>query len=213
MQMPMEDKKIIINVGRQLGSGGHDIAKMLAADFGCKFYDKELLNLAAKESGFSKRFFEQSDEHKGFFKSLLNFHIPCITDACFYKNDISQESLFLFQSNAIKKAADEGSCVFVGRCADYVLREYPNTVSVFITANIDDRIERVRRRYLCDEETAAKVIENQEGDRSSYYNYYTGKRWGHSSSYDLCVNSSILGLDMTEDFIKDFIRKRFNIEG
>lgn len=209
----MEDKKIIINVGRQLGSGGHDIAKMLAADFGCKFYDKELLNLAAKESGFSKRFFEQSDEHKGFFKSLLNFHIPCITDACFYKNDISQESLFLFQSNAIKKAADEGSCVFVGRCADYVLREYPNTVSVFITANIDDRIERVRRRYLCDEETAAKVIENQEGDRSSYYNYYTGKRWGHSSSYDLCVNSSILGLDMTEDFIKDFIRKRFNIEG
>ena len=211
--MPMEDKRIIINVGRQLGSGGHDIAKMLATDFGCKFYDKELLNLAAKESGFSKRFFEQSDEHKGFFKSLLNFHIPCITDACFYKNDISQESLFQFQSDAIKKAADEGSCVFVGRCADYVLREYPNTVSVFITANMNDRIERVRRRYLCDEETAAKIIENQEGDRSSYYNYYTGKRWGHSSSYDLCINSSVLGLDMTEAFIRAFIRKRFKIEG
>ena len=211
--MPMEYKKIIINVGRQLGSGGHDIAKMLATDFGCKFYDKELLNLAAKESGFSKRFFEQSDEHKGFFKSLLNFHIPCITDACFYKNDISQESLFQFQSDAIKKAADESSCVFVGRCADYVLREYPNTVSVFITANMDERIERVRRRYLCDAETAAKIIENQESDRSSYYNYYTGKRWGHSSSYDLCINSSILGLDMTEAFIRAFIRKRFNIEG
>lgn len=205
----MEDKKIIINIGRQLGSGGHDIAKMLARDFGCKFYDKELLNLAAEESGFSKKFFEQNDEQKGFFKSLFHIHMPFASDTTFYNNKFSQESLFQFQSDAIKKAADEGSCVFVGRCADYVLRDYENTVSVFITADMKDRAMRVSRRHLCDMETAERIIENQESDRSSYYNYYTGKKWGHGASYDLCINSSILGIEETELFIKAFIRKRF----
>ena len=163
----MEDKKIIINIGRQLGSGGHDIAKMLARDFGCKFYDKELLNLAAEESGFSKKFFEQNDEQKGFFKSLFHIHMPFASDTTFYNNKFSQESLFQFQSDAIKKAADEGSCVFVGRCADYVLRDYENTVSVFITADMKDRAMRVSRRHLCDMETAERIIENQESDRST----------------------------------------------
>ena len=208
----MEDKKIIINIGRQLGSGGHDIAKMLARDFGCKFYDKELLNLAAEESGFSKKFFEQNDEQKGFFKSLFHIHMPFASDTTFYNNKFSQESLFQFQSDAIKKAADEGSCVFVGRCADYVLRDYENTVSVFITADMKDRARRVSRRHLCDMETAERIIENQESDRSSYYNYYTGKKWGHGASYDLCINSSILGIEETELFIKAFIRKRFAME-
>ena len=208
----MEDKKIIINIGRQLGSGGHDIAKMLAKEFGCKFYDKELLDLAAQESGFSKKFFEQNDEQKGFFKSLFHIHVPFASDTTFYNNKFSQESLFQFQSDAIKKAANENSCVFVGRCADYVLREYENTVSVFITANMKDRTARVSRRHLCDEETAERIIENQESDRSSYYNYYTGKKWGHSASYDLCINSSILGIEKTEEFIKEFIRKRFGME-
>ncbi len=208
----MENKKIIINVGRQLGSGGHDIAKMLAKDFGCTFYDKELLNLAAQESGFSKKFFEQNDEHRGFLKSLFHIHVPFASDTSFYNNKFSQESLFQFQSDAIKKAADAGSCVFVGRCADYVLRDYENVVSVFITSDMKDRTMRVSRRHLCDEETAERIIENQESDRSSYYNYYTGKKWGHSASYDLCINSSILGIEMTEAFIKAFIKKRFGME-
>lgn len=121
----MSEKKIIINVGRQLGSGGRDIAKMLAQHFGCKYYDRELLNLAAKESGFSEKFFEQNDEQKGFFKSLFHLNVPFLGSANFYNNNLSQESLFKFQSDAIRKAADEGSCVFVGRCADYVLRDYP----------------------------------------------------------------------------------------
>ncbi len=208
----MENKKIIINVGRQLGSGGHDIAKMLAKDFGCTFYDKELLNLAAQESGFSKKFFEQNDEHRGFLKSLFHIHVPFASDTSFYNNKFSQESLFQFQSDAIKKAADEGSCVFVGRCADYILRDYENMVSVFITADMKDRAMRVSRRHLCDAETAERIIENQESDRSSYYNYYTGKKWGHGASYDLCINSSILGIEETEAFIKTFIKKRFGME-
>lgn len=208
----MTDRKIIINVGRQLGSGGHDIAKMLARDFGCKMYDKELLDLAAQESGFSKKFFEQNDEQKGFLKSFFNVHVPFVSDSGFYNHTFSQEGLFLFQSNAIKKAADSGSAVFVGRCADYVLRDYPDTISVFITANIDDRIARVSKRHVCDSATALKIIENQEKERSSYYNYYTGKKWGHSSSYDLCVNSSLLGYDRTEAFIRAFIKERFNLD-
>lgn len=208
----MADRKIIINVGRQLGSGGHDIAKMLAKDFGCTMYDRELLDLAAKESGFSKKFFEQNDEQKGFLKSLFHMHMPLVSDSSFYNHAFSQEGLFLFQSDAIKKAAEAGPAVFVGRCADYVLRDYPDTVSVFITADMSDRIERVSRRHLCDNATAAKIIENQEKVRSSYYNYYTGKKWGHSSSYDLCINSSLLGFEGTEAFIKSFIRQRLGID-
>ena len=207
----MDDKKIIINVGRQLGSGGRIIASMLAKDFGCKFYDKELLNLAAKESGFCEKFFEQNDEQKGFLKSFFYAHMPFLSSSGFYNNRLSQESLFQFQSDAIRKAAQEGSCVFVGRCADYVLREYDNTVNIFITADIKERIECVAKRHGCGAETAMKIINARESERSTYYNYYTGKKWGYSASYDLCVNSSILGMEKTEELIKDFIRKKFGM--
>ena len=126
-------KHIIINVGRQLGSGGHDIGRMLALDFQAKYYDRELLNLAAKESGLSEKIFEENDEKKGFFRGLLNIGTPHASGGG-YKSGITQESLFQFQSDAIMKAAKEGSCVFVGRCADYVLRDFGNTVNIFITA-------------------------------------------------------------------------------
>ena len=150
--------KIIINVGRQIGSGGHIIAEKLAKDFGCKCYDRELLNLAAKESGFSEKFFEQNDEQKGFFKSL-----------------------------------------------------FKNVINIFITANIDDRIKAVCKRKNIDRAAARKFIESHEEQRASYYDYYTGKKWGHSESYDLCINSSHLGIEETEKFIAEFIRKKFNL--
>ncbi len=205
------DKKIIINVGRQIGSGGRIIAKMLAEEFNCKFYDKELLDLAAKESGFSKKFFEQNDEQKGFLESLFHVRVPLMGESNFYKDNLSQDSLYKFQSDAIKKVADESSCVFVGRTADYVLRDCENTVSVFITANLDERINAVSKRHGFDSATAEKYIRSQEETRASYYNYYTGKTWGHSESYDLCVNSSLLGLEGTELFIAEFIKKRFEL--
>ena len=149
--------KIIINVGRQIGSGGHIIAEKLAEDFGCKCYDRELLNLAAKESGFSEKFFEQNDEQKGFFKSLFHTHLPFLSDNNFYHNDFSQEGLYKFQSDAIRKAADEGNCVFVGRTADYVLRDYKNVINIFITANIDDRIKAVCKRKTSTEPAPASL--------------------------------------------------------
>ena len=198
---------LIISEGRQLGSGGRTIAKMLADEFGCKFYDREVLNLAAKESGFSEEFFEKNDERKGFLDQIFHMHVPFISDSSFYDNGLSQENLFRLQSDAIRKAATESPCVFVGRCADYVLREHKNMVTVFVTADIDERITNVCHRRNCSPDEARKLIESREDTRSSYYNYYTGKRWGDSSSYDLCVNSSLLGLEGTKNFIADFVRR------
>jgi len=202
---------IIINIGRQLGSGGRVIAQKLAQEFDCQFYDKEILNLAAKESGFSEKIFEQNDEHKGFLKSLFHMRVPHVSDVNFYKSNISQEGLFQFQSDAIRKAAKKGSCVFVGRCADYILRDMPNVVNIFVTADIDWRAEQVIKRHQCTKEEALKIIHHAESSRASYYNYYTGKRWGDAASYDLCVDASILGIEETEKYIANFIRKRFHL--
>lgn len=204
------NNKIIICIGRQLGSGGHDIGRMLALDFQAKYYDREILNLAAKESGLSEKFFAQNDERKGFFKSLFNIQASHLGGSP-YKSDFSQENLFQFQSDAMIKAADEGSCVFVGRCAEYVLRNNPNMVSVFITAPMDFRIHQVMNKDGVDRIVAQKKIEEGESQRAAYYNYYTGKKWGHATNYDLCIDSSVLGLPATEKFIADFIRKKFNI--
>ena len=209
----MDNKHIIICVGRQLGSGGHDIGKMLANDFNAQYYDKEILKLAAQESGFSKEFFEQNDERHGFLRSVFQARAPHITDSNFYQNNFSQESLFKFQSDAIRKAAQQDSCVFVGRCADYVLRDFSNTVNIFITAPIDFRISNVMNKSGITSEEARKLIEQGERRRAEYYQYYTGKKWGMATGYDLCIDSSILGLEATEKFIVDFIRRRFLDKG
>ena len=184
---------------------------MLAQDFEAKFYDRELLNLAAKESGFSEKFFKQNDERKGFFRSLFNVQAPHLVGGGMYGSNFSQESLFKFQSDAIRKAAEEGSCVFLGRCADYVLRDFENVVNVFITASMDFRVDIVSRVKQLDAEHARKLIEHVEARRAQYYNYYTGKKWGAAESYDLCVDASLLGLEETEKLIADFIRKRLGL--
>ena len=207
----MQVKHIIINVGRQLGSGGHDIGRMLALDFGAKYYDRELLNLAAKESGLSEQVFERNDERKSFLHTFL--HLPnALSGESYTRQGFTQDSVFQFQSDAIRKAADEGSCVFVGRCADYVLREYNNVVNIFITASMDFRVQQVMaKQNFPSPLEARRFIEQRESRRADYYNYYTGKKWGHAASYDLCIDSSILGLVDTEKFIAQFIRKRFGL--
>jgi len=204
-------KHIIINVGRQVGAGGQEIGRMLAKDFEAQFYDRELLNLAAKESGFSEKFFKQNDEKKGFLRGLFNVQAPHIIGGSLYGSNFSQEGLFQFQSDAIRKAASEGNCVFLGRCADYVLRDFENVVNVFITASMDFRVDIVSKVKQLDAEHARKLIEHVESRRAQYYNYYTGKRWGAAESYDLCIDASILGLEETEKLIADYIRKRFGL--
>ena len=205
-----KNNHIIICVGRQLGSGGHDIARMLAMDFNAKYYDRELLNLAAKESGFSEKVFEQNDERKGSLKSLFGIQLP-VFNGNIYHSEISRESLFQFQSDAIRKAASEGNCVFVGRCADYILRDMPNVVKLFITASIRFRIDQILAHKNVTPQQAKRIILEEEGKRASYYNFFTGKKWGAAESYDLCIDSSILGMVETEKLIADFIRKKFNL--
>ena len=201
---------LIINIGRQVCAGGLEIGRLLSEEFHAKYYDRELLNLAAKESGFSEEFFKDSDERKGFLRSFL--HLPYINNwgggSNFYQSNFSQESLFKFQSDAIRKAAEEGSCVFMGRCADYVLRDFPNVVNIFITASLEARALLFMNEKNCSREEAIKRIEQVENRRASYYNYYTGKKWGHAASYDLCIDSSILGITNTGRLIAEFIRQR-----
>ena len=199
---------MIITVGRQIGSGGHNIGKKLAEELGYKFYDMEILALAAEESGFDRKFFEKNDEKHGFFRSIFGGSV--LTGAMMNYADssassLSQEGLFRFLSEAIQKAASEDNSIFVGRCADYILRDFPNVVSVFVTADYEERVQAVMQRKEMTREQAEKHIREKEDSRASFYNYYTGKTWRHSASYDLCVNSSKLGQDKTVEYIKQFV--------
>lgn len=207
-------ENLIISVGRQLGSGGCEIAELLAEEFHCKFYDKELINLAAERSGFNPKIFERNDESHGRLKSIIGAFSGRMgrIGGTLYSNSISPESLFLVQSKVIQQAADQSSCVFVGRCADYILREHPRMFSIFITANDDDRIKTVAERLGCDSATAAKYIEKKEAERASYYDYYTSKKWGASQSYNLCINSSMLGIERTAQTIAKIIRDVYGME-
>lgn len=202
------DSNLIITIGRQLGSGGGKIAKLLAEEFNCKLYDRELLNLAARESGYSEEIFEQNDEHKNFLSAIGSTIFSSRSTLFPLRNADQEVSLFQLQSDAILNAAAKGNCVFVGRCADYILREQSNVVSVFITAPLEQRLERVMKRHECDQRKAQKILSSKESQRADYYNFYTGKRWGAAESYDLCIDSSILGIEQTARFIADFIRKR-----
>ena len=200
---------IIINIGRQLGSGGHDVGHLLAERFGARYYDRELLNLAARESGLSERFLEQRDESKSFLRSVL--HMTGGLSAAMgmaSRPGFTDDSFFQLQSDAIRHAAGEGPCVFVGRCADYVLRDMPQCTNIFITAPLAFREERVARRHECTPEEARRIIEKGESRRAAYYNYYTGRQWGQAGGYHLCIDSSLLGIEGTAEFIARFILSR-----
>ena len=207
----MDNKYFVLNIGRQLGSGGHDIGKMLAEHFQIKFYDKELLDLAAQESGFDKHFFERDDEHRGFIKGFFYSINPFSSSGNPYENQLSSESLFKFQSEAIRKAASQSSCVFVGRCADYVLRDYPRCINIFISANMEDRVKRLSQKLNMTEEEAEKRAVSGDEKRASYYNYYSAKTWGEAATYDLCINSSVLGLKETTEFIQNFVARKLDL--
>jgi cytidylate kinase len=199
------NEKFIITVGRQLGSGGRIIAKELAQILGISFYDKELIQRVSIESGVSSKFFEKADESVN----------PALTGGLltdfFQDVFLSNESLFQMQSDVIRKIAETESAVFVGRCADYVLRDHPRSVHIFISANIDDRVERVAKYQGISAEKSLALIEKTDKKRASFYNYYSNKTWGAAKSYDLCINTSALGMESTTGFVLEFVRKKLNI--
>ena len=198
----------VINIGRSLGSGGRAIGHILAKEFNITYYDREILSLAAKESGFCAEVFERNDEKNRFLRTLGNI-IPFIGGgSTYYNNELSNENLFRIQSEAIRKAAEDHSCIFIGRCADYVLRNHPRCVNVFVTADMDDRIANVMKWNNCSAEKAQSIIEKGDSERAEFYNFYSSGTWGAASTYHLCINSSVLGIEGTAAFIKEFVIKK-----
>lgn len=200
-------EKYFINIGRQLGSGGKLIGQMLAKELNIPIYDRTLIDMAAKESGLCKEVFEEKDEKKGIISRLFEV-VPFMSDSM-YGNCLSDEALFKIQSDAIRHLAEKGSCIFVGRCADYILRDEPRILNIFITANDTDRIYRIRERHPeFSEEQARLFMQKADHKRASYYNYYSTHSWGHAETYHLCINSSILGIEGTTRFIKAFVEEQ-----
>jgi len=206
------NEKFVINIGRQLGSGGRQIGEKLATGLGIAFYDKELIQLASKESGLGKEFFEKADEKAShsLFGGLFGLRTS-MTNEVYPNNYLSNETFFKIQSDVIRELAEEKSCVFVGRCADYILRENPRCVNIFITANTEDRVKRVVEYQQLTEDKAREAIEKMDKKRAGYYNYYSNKVWGAAESYHLCINSSVLGIDGTVAFIRRFIEQKLDI--
>lgn len=200
----------IISIGRQLGSGGKEIAEKLGERLNIKVYDKALLEVAAKESGLDTTVFETADEqeHNSFFGGLFSIHgsmgdyMP--TGSC-----IENDKLFEIQSETIRGLAERESCIIVGRCAEYVLRDHPGMVSVFITANNEDRIRRVMKTDNLEREKAIDFIEKGDKRRRSYHDYYATTQWGEARCYDICINSSKLGIEGAVDLLHAYISNHF----
>ena len=184
----------IITIGRQYGSAGREIGYKIAEDFGIKLYDKEMLARAAKESGICEEIFESHDEKptNSFLYSLVMDTYSMGYAGNTYTDMPINHKIFLAQFDTIKKLADQESCVIVGRCADYALADYPETVSVFICADEADKIERIKELHNVNDAKARDIMIKLDKKRSSYYNYYASKRWGDSRSYDLCINLSLI---------------------
>ena len=193
----------IITIGRQFGSAGREIGEKVAAHFGIPCYDKELLSRAAKESGFCEEMIETHDERptNSFLYNLVMDTYSFGYNASSFVDMPISHKIFLAQFDTIKKIASEGPCVIVGRCADYALSEFDNAIHLFIYGDDDKKVKRIMEKYSLTESKAREMINKKDKQRQSYFNYYSSKKWGRADSYDLCINSSLLGIDGTAKLI------------
>lgn len=208
-------EKIVINIGRQLGSGGKSVGEAIGRRLGIRVYDKELINFAAEQSGLCPEIFERADEKEAhsFFATLVGYlRSPFAGDDAGCTNVLSNEALFKIQSDVIRDLASRESCVFVGRCADYILREHPRAVNVFITAPDADRIARICERRGCTEEEARALMTRGDARRADYYNYFSARTWGAASTYHLTADSSVLGIEGTAELIIGFAARKLNMK-
>jgi len=190
-------EKVIYTIGRQFGSGGRMVGKALAEKLGIAYYDKEILSLSAKDSGLSEALFHNADEKptSSLLYSLVTGSYPLATRNIGFGEMPLNDQLFLIQSKTIQKVADQGSCVIIGRCADYTLRDNPSVISVFIHAPIDARVKRVTELYDVPKDKAEDICLKNDKTRASFYNYYSDKKWGMCRTYDLSLDSSLIGID------------------
>ncbi|MCI7369680.1 MAG: cytidylate kinase-like family protein [Firmicutes bacterium] len=193
---------MIITIGRQHGSSGREIARLLAEKLNYKCYDKEIVDEAANHSDFSRDLIDAFDEkrmsafilHAGGYGLNENFRLNM--------------QVVSAQFDAMRNIAEKGNCIFVGRCADYILRDHDDLVSVFILGDMDERLKCLERRQGLDETEARKKIKEVDKDRSSFYRYYSDQTWGDAQNYDMCINSSKLGVEGTVQVILDYIKVR-----
>ena len=200
------NERTVITIGREFGSGGHEIGTKLAQHLGIKCYDKELLELASKESGLCEELFANHDEKptNSFLYSLVMDTYSLGYTSSYVDMPINHK-IFLAQFDTIKKLAEKESCVIVGRCADYALEGNPDAVTVWVKAPLEARVERIKKLYQLTDSKAADLIQKTDKKRASYYNYYSSKKWGEAKGYDLCLDSSKLGIDGSIELIKSFI--------
>ena len=197
----------VITIGRQYGSGGREIGKKLAEYFDIAYYDNELLSRAAKESGFCEEMLENHDERptSSFLYNLVMDTYSFGYNASHFVDMPISHKVFLAQFDTIKKIASEGPCVIVGRCADYALNDMKNCVHIFIYGDEDTKVKRIMKKYDMDAAKAKDTCIKKDRQRQSYYNYYSSKKWGRADSYDLCINSSVLGIDGTVKLLTQYI--------
>ncbi len=193
----------IITVGRQYGSGGRYVAKLLSEKLGIPYYDKELLAEVAKDSGICQELLEEHDEKntRNFLFSLMSGTQPFGESGSMYMDMPLNHKIFMAQIDTIRRIADEGPCVIVGRCADYVLRDHPNVLNVFIKASTEERIKRVIKYYNVDPMKAEEMIKKADKQRAAYYNYYATNTWGDINNYQLCVDTGALGIEGAVELI------------
>lgn len=200
------ERKFVITIGRQLGAGGRLLAEKLGSRLGVPVYNRELIEEAARQSGLDKGLFERADEHASNVTPLGTgiWSFGSMISSGYINND----TLFAIQSQTIEALAEQGSCIIVGRCADYVLREHEGLLSVFVTASEEDRVRRVCSSCDKSEKECHNFIATSERKRASYYNYYSFKTWGAAESYDLCVNTSVLGIEGSVEVIMNALKHK-----
>jgi len=207
----MEKQNLIITIGRQYGSGGAEVGKKLGQRMGLDVYDKEILKMTSDESGIRESYFHLADERAGkkLLYKIVQSLIPENTSPSTGSDLVSADNLFRFQSAVIRRLAQEESCIFIGRCADHVLRDFPNKFDFFIHGSIEDRVKRVQTcgDYVIEGKTPEAALEKMDKQRSTYYNYYTGKVWGKCDHYDLCINAGRLGVEYSTDIILEYINR------
>ena len=202
---------LIISIGRQFGSGGKEIGKKLAKELSIKCFDKEIIKLASKESGIREEMFEVADEKpvNSFLYSIVAHGFPAYTPSIPVNGVLTNDKIFALQANTIRKISEEMSAVIIGRCADDILRDHEKLVKIFIYQDKEKRVKRISEIYNLSEKESYEMIRRMDKSRSSYYEFFTSKRWGDVSNYDLCIDSSV-GIDNAVKIIKEFINIKFN---
>lgn len=206
INMTLKEKHAVFTIGRQYGSGGRQIGKKLAEMLDIPFLDKELLELAAKESGLKKEVFENIDEQPRNFLSNEFILSPFAAISSIPIND----TIFTMQADTITKLAQKGSCVIVGRCAGYILKDFENTIDAFIHSTHDDKLERIVNEYGLSEDKAVEMMRKVDKKRQAYHNYYADTKWGMCKNYDISLNTSITGIDGAVQLILSIAEMKFN---